>query len=39
MESGHFGRGAEWQTDEVILGLQMAPKALKVIFDMELGKP
>jgi hypothetical protein len=28
-----------WQTDKVIPGLQMAPKASKDIFDTELGKP
>jgi hypothetical protein len=39
MESGYSGCTVEWQTDEVIPGLQMAPKALKVIFDTELGKP
>ena len=39
MEFGYLAITTGLQTDKVIPGLQIAPKASKDIFDTELGKP
>ena len=39
MEFGYLAIATGWQTDKVIPGLQIAPKAPKDILDAELGKP
>jgi hypothetical protein len=39
MEFGYLAITTGWQTDKVIPGLQIAPKASKDILDAELGKP